>query len=76
MVFWKYDEPFFDLKVPNLVWKVAATCALEPVARTRNGEDEDCTFRPARLRKLVTALVWAAEGAYRAANWPVLSHFW
>ncbi|HEX5291041.1 MAG TPA: hypothetical protein VFX25_19450, partial [Streptosporangiaceae bacterium] len=51
----------------------AATCALDPVARTMNGELEGSTFRPARARKPVTAAVRAADGAYRASNWPAAS---
>jgi hypothetical protein len=55
----KYLVPCGSLNMLSEVWKVSDTLALEPVARTRNGEPDGTTFRPLSLRYLATAC-WAA----------------
>ena len=45
------------------VWNVFDTSALDPVARTRNGEPDGTTFRPLSPRYLATACRAAGAGA-------------
>ena len=46
-----------------MVWKVLCTEALDPVARTRNGEPDGTTVRPLLLRNFATADWVATAGA-------------
>jgi hypothetical protein len=59
----KYLVPWGFLKLFSVVWKVRWIWALEPVARTRNGEPDGTTVRPLVLRYLVTADWVAGVGA-------------
>ncbi len=68
--------PRGSLKVLIVVWKAADTRALDPLARTRNGEDDGVTVRPLLARKLATEAWVDAVGAKRASNWPFVSQWW
>ena len=69
----KYVTPRGSLKVLSVVWKAADTRALDPLARTRNGEDDGVTVRPLPARKLATEAWVDAVGAKRASNCPLVS---
>jgi hypothetical protein len=47
--------------------------ALDPLARTKNGDDDRCTTSPTEARYLATPALSARLGANRLANWPLAS---